>query len=297
MKIGSHVGNNGEEMLLGSLNEALSYDANCFMVYIGPPQNSIRKDISRFRIVETLDLLAKHNMSPADIIIHGPYITNLAQSNDEKRQFAIDFIVKEIEMADKIGAKYYIIHPGSHMGNGIEIGLSLISNSLKEILKKTKETGVNILIETMAGKGSECCFAFEHIKKLIDYVSSPRIGVCLDTCHINDAGYDIVNDYEGVIKKFDDIVGIDKIKVIHINDSLNNLGAKKDRHANIGFGKVGFDTICKFVYDERFVNVYKILETPYVKEGKDEYPPYKEEIRMIRNRKFEENMIDIIKGK
>lgn len=297
MKIGSHVGNNGEEMLLGSLNEALSYDANCLMVYIGPPQNSIRKDISRFRIVETLDLLAKHNMSPADIIIHGPYITNLAQSNEEKRQFAIDFIVKEIEMADKIGAKYYIIHPGSHMGNGIEIGLALISNSLKEILKKTKETGVNILIETMAGKGSECCFAFEHIKKLIDYVSSPRIGVCLDTCHINDAGYDIVNDYEGVIKKFDDIVGLDKIKVIHINDSLNELGAKKDRHANIGFGKVGFDTICKFVYDERFVNVYKILETPYVKEGKDEYPPYKEEIRMIRNRKFEENMIDIIKGK
>ena len=294
MKIGSHVSNSGDLMLFNSLNEALSYKANCFMVYLGPPQSTQRKP---FNLLHS-DLLQKglkeNNILPSDVIVHAPYIVNLAQPDPEKRAFGVSFITNELKMTGLIGARYMVLHPGAHMKEGVDRGLELIAESLKEILKATSGETV-IAIETMAGKGSECCFEFSQIRKLIDLVGSPlneRLGVCFDTCHVHDAGYDIINDYEGVLDEFDKTVGLDKIKVFHINDSKNERGSHKDRHENIGFGHIGFNALMRFILDERFKDIPKILETPYVKAGDDSYPPYKYEIEMIRSGKFNENLIN-----
>ena len=294
MKIGSHVGNSGDLMLEGSVKEALSYNANCFMVYLGPPQSTIRKDISRLKINEMKELLEINNIDINDVIINAPYIFNLAQPDNEKRMFAVDFITKEMQNMALVGAKYMVIHPGAHMKNGIDNGLELIADSLKKILEKTKNDNTVILIETMAGKGTECCSKFEEIKKLIDLTGSKRIGVCFDTCHVHDSGYDIIYEYEKVLKEFDEIIGLDYIKVIHLNDSLNDCGTHKDRHANIGFGKIGFNTLLKFALDPRFNNIPKILETPYIKNGDDSYPPYFHEIKMLKSEKFNDNLINEI---
>ena len=296
MKIGSHVSNSGDLMLYNSLQEALSYKANCFMVYLGPPQSTQRKP---FNLLHS-DLLQKglleNNISPSDVIVHAPYIVNLAQPDEEKRSFGVSFITNELKMTGLVGARYMVLHPGAHMKEGVDRGLELIADSLKQILKDTTPNTV-IAIETMAGKGSECCFEFSQIRKLIDLVGSPlneRLGVCFDTCHVHDAGYDIINDYEGVMNEFDQTIGLDKIKVFHINDSKNERGSHKDRHENIGFGMIGFDALMRFVYDERFKDIPKILETPYVKDNDDSYPPYKYEIEMIRSGKFDQDLINKI---
>ena len=295
MKIGSHVSNNGDEMLIGSVKEALSYKANCFMIYLGPPQSTMRKDASRLNINEMRMLIDKFNINIEDVIVHAPYIVNLAQPDPEKREFAVNFITKEMKTMAKVGCKYMVLHPGAHMNMGVDKGLELIADSLKKILNNTKDDSTCIALETMAGKGTECCSKFEEIKKLIDLVDSERIVVCFDTCHTHDSGYDIINDYEGVLKEFDELIGLDKIKVIHLNDSLNTLGSHKDRHANIGFGNIGFETLLRFVLDERFKDVPKILETPYVKEEKDSYSPYLYEIEMIRNGVFDEELLNKIR--
>ena len=291
IKIGSHVSNNGDEMLVGSVKEALSYDENCFMLYLGAPQNTYRKPFNMLHSPEFIEILKENNICLDDVIVHAPYIVNLAQSDPEKREFAVRIITQEMKTMAKIGLKYLVIHPGCHMKLGVDKGLELISQSFKEVLENTKGDNTIILIETMAGKGSECCFEFSQVGKLIDMVGSSRVMVCFDTCHTNDAGYDLVNNYEGVLEEFDRYVGLSKIKVFHINDSLNERGSHKDRHANIGFGTIGFDTLTKFIYDERFEDVPKILETPYVKGVKDSYPPYKEEIKAIRERRFNENLL------
>ena len=290
MKIGSHVSNSGDDMLLGATREALSYGESCFMVYLGPPQNSFRKDPKRLKIKEAKELLFSNNLDIEDVIVHAPYIINLAQNDAIKRNFAIDFLVKEIKTMDIIGNKYLVIHPGSHMGLGIDLGIELISASLSEILTKTRDSEVVIAIETMAGKGNECCYLFEHIKRIMGKVNNSRIKVCLDTCHIHDAGYDIINSYEEVLQEFDEIIGIGEIAVLHINDSLNSCGSRKDRHANIGKGKIGFMPLHRFVSDQRFANIPKILETPHVKIGDKEYPPYKYEIEMLRKGYFNKNI-------
>lgn len=295
MKIGSHVGNSGDKMLVGSVEEALSYNANCFMVYLGAPQNTRRKEIERLNIPMMHELLKENNINLEDIIVHAPYIVNLAQSDEEKRKFAVEFISKEIIATDKVGAKYIVLHPGAHVKMGEEVGLENIVKSLKEILENTTDTNVSIALETMAGKGTELCYKFEHLQYLIETVGSDRLVVCFDTCHTHDAGYDLVNDYEGVLKEFDNTIGLDKIKVLHLNDSKNVRGARKDRHENFGFGNIGFDTLMKFVLDERFKNVTKILETPYVKGEDKDYPPYKYEIAMIREGKFDKDLIEKIK--
>ena len=294
MKIGCHVSNSGDEMLLGSVKEALSYKANCFMVYLGPPQSTNRKEVNRLNINLMKEELIKNNISIDDVIIHAPYIINLASPVEEKRQFGIDFITREMKMMAKVGAKYMVLHPGAHMNNGIKEGLDLISDSISTILKNTKDDNTYIALETMAGKGTECCFDFNQLAYLINKINSNRIVVCFDTCHTNDSGYDLVNNYEGVLKEFDELIGLDKIKVFHINDSLNVCGAKKDRHANFGFGNIGFATLMKFVNDERFASVPKILETPYVKSGSESYPPYKYEIEMIRNGVFDSELLEKI---
>lgn len=296
MKIGSHVSNNGFRMLQGSVEEALSYGANCMMVYLGAPQNTFRKPLRDMRINETLELCRENNISPDDIIVHAPYIVNLAQSDNQKFDFAISFLANELMMTAMIGAKYMVLHPGAHVGMGSDYGISRIAMGINTILSDTINYGTVILIETMAGKGTECGRTFEEVASLISKIhNKSRIGVCLDTCHIHDGGYDIVNNYEEVIKEFDRIIGLEYLKVIHLNDSKNVCGAHKDRHENIGFGHIGFDTLMKFVNDERFKDIPKILETPYIEYNKNlSFPPYKEEIEMIKKGEFDPNLKQLV---
>ena len=292
MKIGSHVSNNGLKMLVGSVEEALSYGENCFMVYLGAPQTTYRKDVEQLNYQKALEIAQKNGINPEDIIVHAPYIVNLGQSDDEKFNFAISFLAKELAMVGKVGLKYMVLHPGAHVGNGENFALDLIADGINEILRLTSNDNTVIAIETMAGKGTECGKTFEEIKRIIDLVhDKTRIGVCLDTCHIFDAGYDIVNSYEDVINEFDAVIGLEYLKVIHLNDSKNQLGSHKDRHENIGFGNIGFNALLKVLNDKRFEQIPKILETPYVSVSKlESYPPYKEEIEMLKKQTFNENL-------
>lgn len=298
IKLGCHVGNSGSEMLLGSAKEALSYNANSFMLYLGAPQNSYRKPLSELRIDEYKEILNQNNINNENVVVHCAYILNLAQPNEEKRQYAIDFVINELRGTSAIGAKYLVVHPGAHMKDGVEIGCERIADSLMKILEETKDLDTVICLETMAGKGTECCSKFEEIKYIMNKVGNDRIKVCLDTCHIWDSGYDIVNDYENVIKHFDEIIGLDNLKVIHINDSKNVCESHRDRHENIGFGYIGFNTLSKFIYDPRFEDKIKILETPYVKVNeKQELPPYKYEIEMLLKNEFNKELLEVIINK
>ena len=209
LKIGSHVGNSGDLMLLGSVKEALSYKANCFMVYMGPPQSTYRKPASLLRSADAIKLLVENNIDPSDIVVHAPYIVNLGQSDPEKFSFAIRFLTQEVITASYCGFKNIVLHPGAHVGMGSEYGIKRIAEGVNQILENTKYSKTTILFETMAGKGTECGRNFEEIAELISLIyNKERIGVCLDTCHIHDAGYDIVNNYEKVIEEFDKVIGL-----------------------------------------------------------------------------------------
>ena len=278
MKIGCHVGNSGPLMLEGSIKEALSYGATCFMVYLGPPQNTIRKPIESMN-ADKMALIAKeNNICLDDVIIHAPYIVNLARKDPEKFDFAVRFIATELSGVHNIGCKYLVLHPGSAVDSERSDALKQVARGINEIIKLTPNACSVIAIETMAGKGNEVGRTFEEIKFIIDNVcDKSRVGVCLDTCHINDGGYDLVNNYEGVISEFDEIIGLEYLKVIHVNDTKNPLASHKDRHENIGFGNLGFETIMKIFNDSRFNNIPKILETPYVASlnNKENFPQYK----------------------
>jgi len=288
--IGSHVSMSGKKMLLAASEEAASYGANVFMVYTGAPQNTRRKKIEDLNIEAGLQHMKDHGIK--DIIVHAPYIINIGNSEKpETFELGVNFLAEEIRRTEAIGAKQIVLHPGAHVGAGAEIGISQIIRGLNEAL--TKEQNVQIALETMAGKGSECGRTFEEIAAIIDGVHlNEKLSVCFDTCHVHDAGYDIVNDFDGVLKQFDDIVGLDRIKVLHINDSKNVRGAAKDRHENIGFGNIGFDALNYIVHHDQLSSIPKILETPYVGEDKkDRKPPYKHEIAMLRNKVFEEDIL------
>ena len=269
MIIGSHVGLKAPDFLVGSVNEALSYNANALMLYTGAPQNTLRKPIKELRVDEAKELIKKHNLT---VVVHAPYILNLASPDSEKRSFSINFLKQELKRVEEIGSNILVLHPGNYMTNTLEEGLDLIVDSLN----KVGESKVKIAIETMAGKGSECCYKFEQIKYLMDNVSYP-LYVCFDTCHTFDSGYDLVNNYDEIFYEFDKIIELDKIICFHINDSKNTLSSHKDRHENIGKGNIGLAILKKIVHDSRFINVPKILETPYV----DGVPPYKEEIELL----------------
>jgi len=296
MIIGSHVSNKGDRMLEGAVSEALSYQANALMVYLGAPQNSYRKPISKFRIDEARRLAADNNIDMANIIVHAPYIINLAQADGRKRRFAVDFLVSEIINASIIGVKYYVFHPGSYLKSTPEEGIKTVALSLTEIVKRTADTPVDLVVETMAGKGTELCRRFSEIKDLLNATASPRLKVCFDTCHVHDAGYDIVNDYDGVMARFDREIGFDRLALFHINDSKNERGSRKDRHQNIGYGKIGYKALHRLVSDNRFADRAKILETPYVEAGGNKYPPYKEEIAMLKQHKFIDFIGEMKKG-
>lgn len=282
--LGSHVGMSGKEMFLGSVKEAESYGANALMVYTGAPQNTRRKEIRDLRLEEGLAYAGQAGIR--EIVIHAPYIINLGNTEKpEMFDFGVDFLAKELTRTAAFHSKVLVLHPGSALSAGAEAGIEQIAKGLNWVLN-ADDSDVNIALETMAGKGSEVGRTFEELRMIYDRVEKKdRLRVCFDTCHVNDAGYDLVNDYEGVLAQFDQILGLDQIAVIHVNDSLNPLGAHKDRHANIGKGTIGFETLHKIVHDERFAIVPKILETPWLcaeGESKKTIPPYKEEIALLK---------------
>lgn len=296
IKIGSHVGNSGKLMILGSVQEALSYGANAMMLYLGAPQNTFRKSFDDFKIQEAKVLLSEANISLDDVIIHAPYIVNLAQKDDDKFNFAVKFLTNEVHMTGKLGFKFIVIHPGAHVGSGSDYGIKRIADGINQILRNTSSIHSVILLETMAGKGTECGKTFEEIKQIIDLIEyKQRIGVCIDTCHIFDAGYDLKNDYEEVFSQIDKIIGFEYIKVIHLNDSKNVCNSHKDRHENIGFGEIGFDPLLKVLYDDRFKDIPKILETPYIKDKScNSFAPYYLEIKMLKEKKFNKHLFEDI---
>lgn len=275
--IGSHVGYKKDSGLLGSVKEALSYKANTFMFYTGAPQNTIRSSIDLDNVAKAYKLMEDNNISKDDIIVHAPYIINLANIDEDKFNFSCRFLSEELKRVDTFGFKYLVLHPGSHVGNGVDVGINSIVKALNKVLENDN-TNVQILLETMAGKGSEIGRNFNELKSIIDGVKyKDRLGVCLDTCHLNDAGYDLTK-FDDVLDEFDNIIGLDKIKCIHINDSKNIINSHKDRHENIGKGTIGLETLIKIINNKRLDNIPKILETPYI----DGIAPYKEEIELIR---------------
>lgn len=258
MLLGSHVSMSGKEMLLGSSKEALSYGANTFMIYTGAPQNTRRKAIADLNIMNGLLHMKEHGIT--NIVVHAPYIINIANTEKpETFQLGVDFLQSEIERTAALEANQIVLHPGAHVGAGADAGIAKIIEGLNEVL--SQDYPVQIALETMAGKGTECGRSFEELAKIIDGVTNnERLSICFDTCHTHDAGYNIVEGFDGVLNEFDKIIGVDRIKVLHINDSKNVRGAGKDRHENIGFGHIGFEALNYVVHHPQLKEIPKILE-------------------------------------
>ncbi|MBB6446005.1 deoxyribonuclease-4 [Bacillus benzoevorans] len=296
LKIGSHVSMSGKKMLLAASEEAVSYGANTFMIYTGAPQNTRRKKIEDLNIEAGRKHMEENGID--EIIVHAPYIINIGNAvNPATFELGVNFLRTEIERTEAIGARQIVLHPGAHVKEGTEVGIKKIIEGLNEVL--TGKEQLQIALETMAGKGSECGRTFEELAMIMDGVThNEKLSVCFDTCHTHDAGYPIVEDFDGVLNDFDKIVGVERLKVLHINDSKNAQGARKDRHENIGFGHIGFSALNYIVHHPQLQDVPKILETPYVGEDKEnKKPPYKHEILMLRNKTFNEKLLaDVMEG-
>ncbi|MGP4042422.1 deoxyribonuclease IV [Gracilibacillus sp. D59] len=285
LKIGSHVSMSGKKMLLGSSEEAVSYGSTAFMIYTGAPQNTRRKPIEELNIEAGRQHMEDNGI--LDVVVHAPYIINIGNAKKKETfELGVTFLKNEIDRTEAIGAKQIVLHPGAHVGEGVDTGIAKIIEGLNEVLDPKQD--VQIALETMAGKGSEIGRSFDELARIIDGVThNDRLSICMDTCHIHDAGYPIVDDFDSVLNDFDKIIGLDRLKVVHINDSKNVQGAGKDRHENIGFGHIGFETIHNIVYHDQLTELPKILETPYVGEDKkNKKPPYKFEIEMLKNGSF-----------
>lgn len=290
MLIGSHVSMSGKKMLLGAAEEAASYQATTFMIYTGAPQNTRRKPIEEMQIAAGQDFMTEKGIS--NIVVHAPYIINLGNTiKPENFGFAVSFLQEEIQRAQALGATQITLHPGAHVGAGPEAGIKQIIKGLNEVLEKNQTA--QIALETMAGKGTEIGRSFEELASIIDGVTlNEKLSVTLDTCHTNDAGYNVKEDFDGVLNEFDKIIGLDRLKVIHVNDSKNPQGSHKDRHANIGFGTIGFEALNKIVHHEQLSALPKILETPYVGEDKkNKKAPYGYEIAMLREKNFDPELL------
>lgn len=292
--IGSHVSYKNDTQLVGSVKEAISYGSNAFMFYTGAPQNTMRGEINDLITVEALNIMKDNGIALENVICHAPYIVNLANNTDmDKYAFAMEFLRKEIERCMTLGVRKMVLHPGSATKLDREYALDNIVYALNKVLMPNDD--IVILLETMAGKGTELGINIEELNYIISHVElKDKVGVCLDTCHLNDSGIDIgkMDDY---LDEFDEKIGIAKIGCVHVNDSKNPIGARKDRHENIGYGTIGFDNLISVIYNERLENVPKILETPYIDR---EYAPYKQEIEMIRSKEFNPNLInDILNAK
>ena len=290
MIIGSHVSFKKDTQLVGSVQEALSYGSNTFMFYTGAPQNTNRQPIDDELTKEGKELMLKNNIDINNVIVPAPYIINMASQND----FAVTFLKQELKRVESLGMTKLVLHPGSSVKLTKEEGIKNIIDNLNKVGKSK----VTILLETMAGKGTELGSSFEELKQIIDGVNY-EVGVCLDTCHINDAGYDI-SDFDKVLNDFDKIIGLKYLKCLHINDSKNLINTHKDRHENIGLGTLGFDNLIKIIYHDKLKDIPKILETPYVTVDDNSkermYPPYKFEIEMILNKKFDNDLINKIRN-
>ncbi|ALX48103.1 deoxyribonuclease IV [Lentibacillus amyloliquefaciens] len=289
LKIGSHVSMSGKKMLQGSSEQAVSYGGNVFMIYTGAPQNTRRKPINELNIEAGREHMEEHGI--LELIVHAPYIINIGNtSKPETFELGVDFLRNEIDRTAALGAKQIVLHPGSHVGAGADKGIAKIIEGLNEVLDKNQN--VQIALETMAGKGSEIGRTFDELAKIFDGVThNEKLSVCLDTCHIHDGGYDVVNDFDGVLNEFDKIIGLDRLKVVHVNDSKNERGAHKDRHENIGFGHIGFEALHYVINHPQLKELPKILETPFVGEDKkNKKPPYKFEIDMIKEGEFEKDL-------
>ena len=290
MIIGSHVSFKKDTQLVGSVKEALSYGSTTFMFYTGAPQNTNRQPIDDKLTNEGKELMIKNNIDINNVIVHAPYIINMASNND----FAVTFLKEELKRVEKLGMTKLVLHPGSSVKLSKDEGIKNIIDNLNKVGKSK----VTILLETMAGKGTELGSSFEEIKQIINGVDY-ELGVCLDTCHINDAGYDISN-FDDVLKQFDEIIGLKYLKCVHINDSKNLINTHKDRHENIGFGTLGFNNLIKIIYHDKLKDIPKILETPYVTiddNSKERmYPPYKFEIEMILNKEFDYDLLNKIRA-
>lgn len=297
MLIGSHVGMKAPNMLLGAAQEAVSYEANTFMIYTGAPQNTRRKDVSEMKIEEGKQFIKDHNLS--HIVVHAPYIVNLGNTiKPENFSFGVEFLRGEVMRATAVGADQITLHPGAHVGAGAEAALQQIIKGLNEVI--TSDQIPQIAIETMAGKGTEVGITFEQLATIIDGVTNnDKLSVTFDTCHTSDAGYAIKDDFDGVLNEFDHVIGIDRLKVMHLNDSKNEQGSHKDRHANTGMGTIGFDTLNYIAHHPQLENVPKILESPYIKvDDKHKVAPYGAEIAMLKQQQFDPSFVaKLIAGK
>lgn len=280
MIIGSHV-SFGKDQLLASAQTAVSFGANTFMFYTGAPQNTIRAELKRDITEKAWEYMKENNIDINNVICHAPYIINLANKEKiESWNFSISFLKNEIKRITEMGVNYIVVHPGNALKLDREEALANIALALNYIIDE--DTKPMILLETMAGKGSECGINIYELKSILNKVNlKDKVGICLDTCHLNDSGVDIAK-FDEYLSVFDSEIGLDKVKCVHVNDSKNVIGSKKDRHANIGFGTIGFDNLLNVIYNPKLKDVPKILETPYI----GEFPPYKFEIAMIESKKF-----------
>lgn len=283
IKIGSHVGMNMPNLFLGSVQEAVSYGANTFMVYTGAPQNTRRTPLEKLRIEEAQTCMQNHQID--SFVVHAPYLINLANSvKPEIFRLGVEFLISELQRTVAMGSHTLILHPGSHVGAGSDAGINKLTEGLNEVLSAGVDC--NIALETMSGKGSEIGQTFEELARIYDGVKqNEKLRVCFDTCHIHDAGYPIVTDPDAVWTPFDRILGMDQIAVLHINDSLNPCGSHKDRHANIGHGMIGYGPLHEIVHMKDFDNIPMILETPWIAvepKGKEKQAPYQREIAWLR---------------
>lgn len=280
LKIGSHV-SFSDKGLLNASQEALSYGSSTFMIYTGAPQNTRRKPIEDQYVEEGRSLMANNGIN--EIVVHAPYIINLGSYKSNTFELAVSFLQAEIRRTDYLGVRNIVLHPGAYTEKDSEYGINRIAEGLNEVLSACKDTNVNIALETMAGKGTEIGRSFEELSAIMERVhANDKLTVCFDTCHVHDAGYDIVHNLDEVLDHFDRIVGLDKIAVIHLNDSKNPRGASKDRHAPVGSGWIGYEAMQAVVNHERLRHLPMILETPWVgKDAKNQRPMYEAEIALL----------------
>lgn len=275
IKLGSHVSFKKPLYLVGASADSVANKANTMMIFLGAPQTSKRISVSNYRL-EDYQKMYSNIIPPEDIVVHAPYIINNASL--VKAEFANKFLIEEINRMNYIGAKYLVLHPGSYTTFSRQASIEQLIESLKFVISQTKD--VVICIETMAGKGTEIGTTFEEIVYIVESINSPRVAICLDTCHVWDAGYNLHN-YNEFIELLKSTRMINYLKVIHLNDSQNELGSHRDRHANIDQGKIGLETLQKIVHEPLFDNIPIILETPWV----DGAPIYDKEIAMLLNKK------------
>ncbi|KRL85874.1 endonuclease IV [Lacticaseibacillus pantheris DSM 15945 = JCM 12539 = NBRC 106106] len=286
MLIGANVSMSGKAMFPGAVAEAVSYGATTLQFYTGAPQNTRRKDVSEMRIPEGLEAMDAAGLS--HLVIHAPYIVNLGNTKKpENYTFAVEFMRGEVARADALHAYSMPFHPGAHVGAGADAAIAQIAQGLNEII--TPEQHVTIALETMAGKGTEVGRTFEEIAAILDRVTyNEKVMVTMDTCHMSDAGYNVRDDFDGVLNEFDHVIGLDKLSIVHVNDSKNPQGSNKDRHANIGAGTIGFDALYAIAHHPQLTGLPKILETPYVgTDKKHMHAPYGVELNWLQSGNYQ----------